>query len=361
VPSLSGKIGGGSISADRNFYNLDTSDATAVAGDILLSKTAYADGDKLTGTLILDGNATPGDVLSGKTFYSNNLTKRTGAVTELLATTYTPTITDQYIQPKQYCSGTQTILGDSNLTADNIKDGVTIFGVEGTADLIENGVSYINIDVDEEITSAIIYGSKVVGFICDSQPHLATVVLPIGLQEIEGRAFSYCPLLDFDSLPDTLLKIGLNAFAHCTSLSLTQLPSNLTTILNTAFDGCSSLNISTLPSNIKRTYSGCFRDCTSITSMTLPNGLTKIDFSTFRGCTGLTKIWIPASCAEIIATGFGSNIPLYSPFYECNSTLHIYCEVASKPSGWQSYWRYYNDTSELSVTWNTTLAEFNAL
>lgn len=47
------------------------------------------------------------------------------------ATTYTPTTSNQTIAAGTYCSGVQTIKGDSNLVAGNIKKGVSIFGVAG--------------------------------------------------------------------------------------------------------------------------------------------------------------------------------------------------------------------------------------
>lgn len=53
-------------------------------------------------------------------------------VTKKSAATYIPKITDQSIASGQYLSGTQTIKGDANLVAGNIKSGVNIFGVTGT-------------------------------------------------------------------------------------------------------------------------------------------------------------------------------------------------------------------------------------
>lgn len=81
-----------------------TSDATAAAGEILTGKTAYVNGNKVTGTIASKG-----------------------------AQTYTPGTSDQTIANGQYLLGTQTIKGDANLVAENIKQGVSIFGVTGTA------------------------------------------------------------------------------------------------------------------------------------------------------------------------------------------------------------------------------------
>ena len=53
-------------------------------------------------------------------------------VTKKSAATYTPKTTDQSIASGQYLSGTQTIKGDANLVAGNIKSGVNIFGVTRT-------------------------------------------------------------------------------------------------------------------------------------------------------------------------------------------------------------------------------------
>jgi hypothetical protein len=47
------------------------------------------------------------------------------------AITYTPTTSNQTIASGTYLTGTQTIKGDTNLTSNNIKSGVSIFGVVG--------------------------------------------------------------------------------------------------------------------------------------------------------------------------------------------------------------------------------------
>ena len=142
---------------------------TADAGDVLAGKVIVGpDGEPLTGTLALSGNASDGQVLSGQTYYNTDAkTKRTGtmpnrgAVNQSLAIngsytipagyhngsgkvtqdiptkgaqTYTPGTTNQTIAANQYLTGPQTIKGDPNLKPENIKKGVSIMGIIGTHD-----------------------------------------------------------------------------------------------------------------------------------------------------------------------------------------------------------------------------------
>ena len=78
-----------------------------------------------------DGTATAAKILDGETAYVNS-TKITGSISSKAAATYTPTTSDQTISSGQYLSGDQTIEGDSNLQAQYIASGVSIFGVAGT-------------------------------------------------------------------------------------------------------------------------------------------------------------------------------------------------------------------------------------
>jgi len=87
-----------------------TDDATADSGMLLKDATAYVKGAKIKGTIPSKGEAS-----------------------------YTPGSTDQTIASGQYLNGTQTIKGDTNLTSANIVEGMTIFGVTGTA-IIESHI-----------------------------------------------------------------------------------------------------------------------------------------------------------------------------------------------------------------------------
>ena len=83
------------------------------------------------GVDVSDANAVESEVLQGKTFYAGDEDIKTGTIPSKSAQTFTPGTTNQTIAAGQFLSGTQTIQGDADLVADNIRSGVTIFGVDG--------------------------------------------------------------------------------------------------------------------------------------------------------------------------------------------------------------------------------------
>ena len=181
-------------SGSAEFY--DTSDATLDSGGKMLSgNTAYADGVKYEGTIasksasdltasgatvtvpagyygsqatksVASGSATAPSSISGTsatlTTGNNTLTlsktvsvtpvvsagyvasataanssvSLTATVTTKAAATITPGTSAQTIAAGTYLTGAQTIAGDANLVASNIKSGTSIFGVAGSLTLV---------------------------------------------------------------------------------------------------------------------------------------------------------------------------------------------------------------------------------
>lgn len=86
------------------------------------------------------------------------------------AQTYTPTTTDQTISSGRWLTGAQTIKGDANLVASNIKSGVSIFGVSGNysgqykfnyfSEITPYSSTEFRIPVDSDIAQVVGFGVK---------------------------------------------------------------------------------------------------------------------------------------------------------------------------------------------------------
>lgn len=113
---------------------VDTSDATASADEIMSGETAYVNGSKVTGTFTIDNElSTQDDLISQIQSVIDNLPEA-GGEPVLQTKTVTPTTSSQNVVADSGYDGLSkvTVNGDANLVAENIAEGVSIFGVAGT-------------------------------------------------------------------------------------------------------------------------------------------------------------------------------------------------------------------------------------
>lgn len=130
VTQSAGIVNGATTSATHTLSSDDDSDfveSNIKAGVTIFGVTGNYSG---SGTDTSDATATAGDIRTGKTAYVQGV-KVTGSLLEKSAQTYTPGTVDQTIAANRILTGVQTIKGDADLVASNIKNGVNIFGVTG--------------------------------------------------------------------------------------------------------------------------------------------------------------------------------------------------------------------------------------
>lgn len=155
--------------------DIDTSNATATAGDLLEGKTAYVNGELITGTIpirgseditsdytsvsILDGyypfmytmlysvhgdpppvwiTVTEEGLVIAETKYQEGIYPAGTSLKNLQLPVYEeqtiiPGTSDIILEYYRFLTGPQTIKGDANLIPENIVSGVSIFGIEGAA------------------------------------------------------------------------------------------------------------------------------------------------------------------------------------------------------------------------------------
>lgn len=110
------------ITADSGYDGLDTVTVNAMPTATQATPSITVSS---AGLITASSTQTAGYVASGTKSATKQLTIQA-------AQTITPGTSNKTIASGRYLTGTQTIKGDANLVAENIKQGVTIFGVTGT-------------------------------------------------------------------------------------------------------------------------------------------------------------------------------------------------------------------------------------
>jgi hypothetical protein len=269
------------VTADSGYDGLDTVTVNAIP--VVEKATPFilvgASGLITAKTLQVEGYVTSGQMTGTRQLATQD------------AKTITPTTTDQTaVQSARYTTGAITVKGDSNLVADNIKEGTSIFGVVGT--YAGSGGSGDTSVEDAFITRTI------------------TSITNDRVRSIGNYAFASCTSLTSVSFPNATT-IGSYAFYYCSKLTTISFP-NATTIGSNAFCYCSKLTTISFP-NATTIGIYAFNNCSNLTSISFPKATT-IGNNAFYRCSKLTTIYLTNSSVcklsnsnAFSSTGIGSD------------------------------------------------------
>ena len=244
------------------------------------------------------------------------------------------------------------VFGDNNLLADNIKDGVEIFGVIGnvkaSASTPTIGVVFEEWDNNGYPITATIYGF--------------TSVPKNAFKNVTG--YTGTAKLKKITLVDAT-EIGEDCFSNLTNLININLPDNVTAIGSRAFSGCTKLSsLKTLPS-LEIVKDDTFKEC-GIVQLSLPK-CTKLSgasaqYCGFRYCNNFKAIWVgdKITDSELKAQAF-SEVPNLKYIF-----INLPREKVEKFQYYSTKWSNGNIASDCQVICNDdsnwkTLEEFDAI
>lgn len=224
---------------------VDTSDATATADDILLGKTAYANGAKITGTI--------------ETYAGEG-----GETVNKLAALVDSTLTE--------------ITAEDLAGATKIREYAFYFYYSLTSITIPNSATTIGNSAFNACTK------------------LTSITIPNSIRYIGNTAFSQCNSLTSITIPNSVTDIGRSVFSSCIALTSITLSNSIKSISGYAFNSCSKLTSITIPSAVTSIGSSALNIGSSTNKATitmLPTTPPTIQSDTFNK-SYLQKIIVPA-------------------------------------------------------------------
>ena len=218
--------------------------------------------------------------------------------------TITPGIADQVINAGTYLRGALTILGDPDLIPANIKEGVNIFGVDGTLSegpKIDIGINVLNKDENGYATDLLLYfpGMQV--------------------EDAFGSGAINTPFLSHAENVEIIMGQYMHADAYIGNMYFTGVAMN---------NYCKKLKIKVGYFSFKNTMSFAF----------------------------YKTAWVSKDTQTMYSSLEGS----YYYGMGCRGGT-IYCEFDSKPSSWCSRWNYYATSEYSTVIWGVSESEYDAL
>ncbi len=347
------------------------------------NKTYTANWQANTNTIVFNANGGSGTMANQgmKTDSTGNLNKClfTRENFTFVGWATTPTGAKVYNDQQSYQMGTSSTVTlyavwkakvTEGLVFTEVDDGYSVTGYTGT---------------DTDVVIPQTYNGKAVTSIGDyafrGKNNITSVEIPNSVTSIGLGAFSNCTGLTSVTFPDSVKRIESAAFCYCSNISTITFGSGIEYIGDAAFvssaldrvnvtnltkwcsinkgfelndSGISDIYVNgklltelVIPEGVTTIGYGAFA-YSSITSVVIPNSVTTIESGAFWSCWELEEdIIIPSSVTKIESGAFGNIYAGNSNYNE----ITIYCEAASKPEGWDEYWKDNN----ITVVWGTTL------
>lgn len=182
---------------------------------------------------------------------------------------------------------------------------------------------------------------------------LTDVSIPEGVVIIGAHSFESCKLTSIE-IPASVDTIEYSAFAYSSNITSAIIGARV--IEDNAFYNNSKLTNLELKDGVQKIGAYAFANNTSLTgSLELPSTITTIGNLAFKSCSKLTTAYLPSSITSL----YFSN-KSYGPFYSCLSSLKLYCEHESAPSGWYG-WNYRTSSSQITTKWGVSRAVYEAV
>lgn len=205
----------------------------------------------------------------------------------------------------------------AKIVGSNIKQGVTILGVQGEYSQRNALPSVIDGSATELSPEDLQGASKIRQYAFYMHSSLKTVVLPDGLEYLTNYAFSACPNLESVVLGRGPAQIGPYCFSSCTKLTSVVFSDTITELSNYAFSGCIKLQSIVLPDTVTSIQQYALSNCATMKTIDIGTGLTYIAANAFQASYSLVSITIravnPPTLANYNAFSTTNSCPIYVP------------------------------------------------
>ena len=287
---------------------IDTSDANATANDIAIGKTAYVNGEKVTGILPLFPNSRTFTVDGGVTNDTENNRIQIHTINTAKQ------ILDSNLNME--FNGEYADVADAiGLTADKIKLGETILGLEGTY-TGDNINDYIAVPANKN-TIEILDCIKQIPLIDTSE------VTRMNNMFQDCTALTTIPQLDTSNVTSMSYM-----FNRCTALTtIPQLDTNKVTSMSNMFNGATVLTtIPLLNTSAVTNMSSMFQNCSALTEIPLIDTSAVTDMRyMFQNCKSLTTIPLlnTSAVTNMSSMFYGCTVLTTIPLLNTSSVINM--------------------------------------